>query len=190
MNYSTSIKQAFCLLIFLFSVLETFGQEPVDSSKQITTSIQRDSLTKTTGVYHNNETDDLSLMQLFFVLVFIGVILLGIGVGIVVAVLALLILFGLVSFGIVSTSVIVGLNKKSFEKGFKTFIVLGSTIGGLLVGGTSFWLFNKVVHWWSIQTAILTGSIAGLLGGLGFGFIAFYVLQKLTTYLKLKLNTL
>jgi hypothetical protein len=126
-------------------------------------------------------TDDFSPGMAFFALIGIGFILLCIGVGIALTVFALLIIFGLISFGILSASVMVGLNKKSFETGFKTFLVSASAVGGLILCGFSFWLLNKILHWWTAETAIATGAILGFLTGLAFGFIAFYILKRLTT---------
>lgn len=133
-------------------------------------------------------TGDFSPMQFFFVLILLGLILLCIGASIILIVLGLLFIFGLVSFGIVSASVIVGINRRSVEKGFKTFLILSLTIGGLLVGGTSFWILNKIVHWWTDIFAIFIGSVTGLLTGLGLGFLACYVLQQLTFYFRSKLD--
>jgi len=78
-----------------------------------------------------------------FALVFI---LVCVGVGVVLTVLGLLILFGLIGVGILSVSILVGLSKKSFTKGFKTFLVSTTTIGGLLIGLTGFWVLNKITH--------------------------------------------
>ncbi len=134
------------------------------------------------------ETDDFSPMQFFGVLLLFGIILLGVGAGIVLTICLLLMLFTLVSFGVLSTSLIVGLNKKSLKKGVKTFIVLSSAIGGLLLGLLSFWFQNKIQHWWSTQFALLSGAVCGLIGGLIFGALAFYLFRRLTVYFKRKLK--
>jgi hypothetical protein len=127
-------------------------------------------------------------MQFFAVLFLFGIVLLGVGAGIILTVLGLFILFGFVSFGILSTSLIVGLHKKSFEKGFKVFIVLSSTFVGLLLGLVSFWLQNKIQHWWTTPFALVSGAICGLLGGLVFGVLTFYVFKRLSSYFKIKLK--
>jgi hypothetical protein len=123
----------------------------------------------------------------FAVLLFIF-ILICVGVGIVLTVTVLLILFGLIGAGILSTSVLVGLNKKSFTKGFKTFLLSTSSMGGLLLGVIGFFILNKITHWWSLKIALFAGSLTGILAGLLFGFFAFFVIQKLTTLLKSKLR--
>jgi hypothetical protein len=124
---------------------------------------------------------------IFIVFAFIF-ILIYVGAGIVLTILGLLILFGLILAGILSASILVGLNKKSFKKGFKTFLVSITTIGGLIIGIIGFWMLNEIYHWWNIQTTLLIGSISGLLSGLVFGFFSYYVIQKFTTLLNSKLN--
>ena len=97
-------------------------------------------------------------------------------------------MFGLISVGILSASILVGVNKKSLATGFKTFLVSSSTIGGLVICGLGLWLLNKITHWWTTKTAIIIGATCGLLAGFIFGLLAFYILQQLTTFLKKKLN--
>ena len=103
--------------------------------------------------------------------------------------LFLLILFGLIGSGILSASVLIGLHKKSFTTGFKTFLVSTSTVGGLVFGLLGFWVLHKTVHWWSLQTGLIAGSLSGILGGFLFGLLAFYVIQKFTFFLKEKIKT-
>ncbi len=184
------MKQTNFILIFWFSMLTCltiFGQTS-DSIKPFTTAEKANTLMTTHNTADFDQSDDFSPGMLFFALIGLALILICVGAGIVLTVLGLLAIFGLVSFGVLSTSLIVGLNKKSFAKGFKTFIVLSSTVGGLLICGTGFWLFNKIVHWWTTQTAIFTGATCGLLAGLIFGLLANYILQRLTNYFKTKLN--
>ena len=135
------------------------------------------------------EYEDFAPGLAIFALFAFVFILVCVGAGIVLTVVGLLILFGFVGAGILSASILVGLNKKSFTKGFKTFLVSTTTIGGLLIGMTGFWILNKVTHWWTLKTTLFTGSITGLFTGLVLGLVAFYVIQKLTTYLKSKLKT-
>ncbi|HVA99540.1 MAG TPA: hypothetical protein VNG53_11655 [Bacteroidia bacterium] len=184
------MKRTLYLIIILFFSLtsfKTFGQK-TDSKVKIITSAQTDTIATEKSSAAYDESGDFSPGLFFFAMIGLVFLLTCVGTGIVLTVLGLLILFGLVSFGILSTSIIVGLNKKSFAKGFKTFIVLISTIGGLLFCVAVFWLYNKIVHWWTLQTTIIIGSTFGLLAGLAFGLLAFYVLQRLTTYFKQKLN--
>jgi hypothetical protein len=175
------------ILLFTLTSLRTFAQT-ADSTIQITNSVQTDTITTKSNSMKYDENDDFSPGLFFFAMIGFVFILVCVGAGIVLTVLGLLIIFGLVSFGILSTSIIVGLNKKSFAKGFKTFFVLASTFVGLIFFGVGFWLLNKIAHWWTTQTAIITGATSGLFAGLAFGLLAYYVLQRLTTYFKQKLN--
>lgn len=136
----------------------------------------------------NEGTGDFSPGLALFALIGIGFVLACVGAGIALTVLGLLIIFGLISFGVLSASVLIGINKKSFALGFKTFLVSTSTICGFLLCGFGFWILNQFLHWWTTQTALTIGAALGLFAGLAFGLISFYVLQRLTTYLKHQLK--
>jgi hypothetical protein len=138
--------------------------------------------------FEEHTDDDFSPALFLIVVAGIGFILLSVGAGIVLTVIALLMLFGLIGAGIVSTSVMIGLYTKSFEKGFKTFMVSAITICGIFASTIIFWLFNKIVHWFSTSTSLIIGSIVGLISGFLLGFTLFYVIQKLTSFLKNKLT--
>ena len=184
------MKQTIFILTFWFSMLTSltiFGQTN-DTINPSTSAVQADTQMTTHNTAELDPSDDFSPGLFFFAMIGFIFILVCVGAGIALTVLGLSIVFGLVSFGILSTSIIVGLNKKSFAKGFKTFIILASTIGGLLFCGAGFWLLNKIVHWWTGQTAILTGATCGLIAGLVFGLLANYILQRVTNYFKTKLN--
>lgn len=133
--------------------------------------------------------DDFAPGLAFFALIAFAFMFIFTGAGIVIAVIALLILFGLIGTGILSASILVGLYNKSFTKGFKTFLVALTTIGGLIISSTGLWLLNKlVVHWFSSQTAIFIGSLVGLTAGWILGTLLFLIIQKLTAFLKAKIN--
>jgi len=179
------VKKAFYILtIFFLNSNLTVGQ--------IASSIPPYKETEQPINKINPETEDYDNfapgLAIFALFAFIF-ILVCVGVGIVLTVAGLLILFGLIGTGILSASILVGLNKKSFTKGFKTFLVSTTTIGGLLFGITSFWILNKATHWWTFKTTLFAGSIIGLLTGLVLGLVTFFLIQKLTSYLKLKLKT-
>ena len=124
----------------------------------------------------------------FMVVIAAVFILVCVGAGIALTVIGLVLIFALISFGILSASVLVGLNKKSFALGFKTFLVSSSTIGGFILFALAFWVLNEVMHWWSAQDALTIGAALGFVAGLSFGFIAFYILRQLTTFLSRRLN--
>lgn len=174
MNLSTKLLIfLLTILMFIFLSAETLA---IDSAN-ITSQANQ----------YNDDFDGAPGLGIFVLLTFIF-ILICVGIGIVLAILLLLLIFGLIGAGILSVSVLVGLNKKSFSKGFKTLLISSSTIGGFLLGTSGFWLLNKITHWWTFPNSLLIGSVSGLLSGFLFGVFLFYVLQKLTTFLLLKLN--
>ncbi len=124
---------------------------------------------------------------IFAVLMFIF-ILVCIGVGIVVATLILLLLFGVIAIGLISSSILVGLYNKSFLKGFKIFIIGGSTMGCTILGIGSFIIYNKIVHYWSLQTSVFVGILSGSIAGFLLGIIIFYTVRKLTGFFYSKLK--
>lgn len=175
------------ILLLTFTTSLSFSQ--TTDSTQLTT-ITTDTLSQNqTDNFHEEIEDDFSPGLAMFALFGIGFMFICIGAGIVLTVIGVLILFGLIGAGILSASVFIGLYNKSFEKGFKTFIVSVSTVGGLFIGATGFWLLNKLVHWFTTQAALTIGSVGGLLTGFLLGLLVFYVLQKLTSFLKDKLKT-
>lgn len=184
------MKYFFYILTFsLFALLhvKTLGYTD-DTAQQIATANQSEALT----VGPSNDTyegaGDFSPMQFFAVLFLLGIALLMVGVGIGLLVLGLLIFFGLVSFGVLSTSLVVGINSRSIKSGFKTLVMLSSTIGGLLLGSVGFWFQNRVQHWWTSEFALISGAICGLFVGLLFGLLTVYVFRRLTNYFKRKLD--
>src|SRR5437868_385036 len=110
------------LLILLSLNFLSVEAQTSDSIKPASITIQSDSLSnnRKMGQDQFEGTDDFSPGLLFFALIGLCLICLSIGVGTALTVIGLLVLFGLISAGILSTSIIVGLNKKSFAKGFKT----------------------------------------------------------------------
>ena len=174
-------------LFFMLTCVTIFGQTNIKKNPSTFTG-QADSLITSRNTAELDPNDDFSTGLFSLAMIGFIFILVCVGAGIALTVLGLSIVFGLVSLGILSTSIIVGLNKKSLLKGFKTFIVLTSTIGGLLFCGMGFWLLNKILHWWTAQTAILTGAFCGLLAGVALGLLFNYILQRLTNYFKTKLK--
>ncbi len=185
----TTFMRIFSFIIYILLTTTTFSSfGNVSDSLQLTT-IKNDSLkTNQTENYHEEIEDDFSPGLLIFALFGLGLILLSVGAGIVLTVFGILILFGLIGAGILSASILVGLHNRSFGKGFKTFLISGTTVGGLFIGATGFWLLNKVVHWFTTSKALIIGAIGGLLTGMLLGIFLFYVIRKLTAFLKDKLK--
>jgi len=131
-----------------------------------------------------SEFDGPPFAPLFYLVAFI---IIGVGIGI--TLLVLLVLFGLVAYGILSASIIVGVHKRSFSKGFQLFLHLAFSIGGMVLGGALAWLISLIFDWGIPQNAILPGAILGLLLGLGISQVSFYIVQKLTARFKAHFNS-
>jgi hypothetical protein len=126
--------------------------------------------------------------MIFFGLAAVVFCLICIGAGIVLAAILALILFGFIAAGILSTSMLVGLQKKSLEKGFFTFWTSSVSILGAFLGTGTFYFLNRILHWNSTQTAILSGFAAGLLSGCFLAIISFYIFKRILLLLKNKFN--
>jgi hypothetical protein len=184
------MKQLFILITILLFTLagsNTFGQATDSLQATISPSVT-DSMVVANQPLTAEVADDFAPFLALVALGAIACMLVFVGAGIVLMVVALLLLFGLVSFSIISTSFMVGLHRKSFAKGFKTFVVLASTASGILLCGVGAFVFNQIVHWWPSSTAVIIGVCSGLVAGLILGWVANRMLQRLTTYFKQKLN--
>jgi hypothetical protein len=123
--------------------------------------------------------DDFSVGMMFFLVVGVVFSLICIGVGIVLTVLVILFLVGLVS-----SSVVAGMYQKSFLKGIKAFVRLSVMVGGVLTGSSGLWMLNKFTHWWTPKSALVSGAGIGLLSGYLLSILIFFVLRRLSIYLK------
>jgi hypothetical protein len=93
-------------------------------------------------------------------------------------------LFTMVSLGIVSTAIVVALHQKSFEKGFRTFVLLLCSIGGLTLGAVAFGVANRILHWVTLGVALLTGAGFGLVAGLVLGYANLFIIKRFAQYFK------
>ncbi|MCL9806552.1 hypothetical protein NAT51_13535 [Flavobacterium amniphilum] len=134
--------------------------------------------------------EDKEFNLFLFAMLIAGLIFVCLSVllAIVVAAVLLLLIFACITIGALSTSVLVGIHQKSFTSGFRTFILVFSTLGMTVIGTGSFWVFNRIVHWWSEIKAILIGMGAGLVSGLITGMILAFLIKKLSAFLKEKLD--
>lgn len=125
-----------------------------------------------------------------FAILILGIIFICISVliALLITILCLFAIFGFILVGAISTSILVGINKKSFTSGFKTFVTVFSTFAFGIIGIGSFWFLNKLLHWWSETKAITIGLSLGLISGLVTGLILAFVIKKLSTFLKAKLE--
>jgi len=184
------MKHIIYITAFFFFFLTNLApvRQTIDLTKQFVTLQQVNAGTETAGQVGYAESNDLAPGMFFFLLLALGLIIIFILACLILMVLGMFIIFGLVTAGILAASTITELNTRSIAKDFKKSILLASVIGGILFFGTLFWWYNKIVHWCTIQTAIITGMIYGLLTGLVLGLLGCYILKRLTNYFKRKLN--
>ncbi|NMH26750.1 spermidine synthase family protein [Flavobacterium silvaticum] len=136
----------------------------------------------------NPEDEEFNLF--LFAILMTGVIMVCLCfiVALILIALAIVVILGLIGIGALSASVIVGLSQKSLTKGFKTFVIVFSTLTSGVIAAFGFWGINSITHWWSTKMALLTGLGIGLVGGFAIGFIIAYLIRKLSNFIKLKLE--
>jgi hypothetical protein len=97
----------------------------------------------------------VAMMTAGFIAGFLGMCLLLAGI------------LALVMVGILSSSLLVGIYKRSFTAGFKTFLLLACGIFGALSGLCGFYLINSIFELHiSGPIVAATGSLGGALGGI------------------------
>jgi len=133
--------------------------------------------------------DEFNLFLLVFAIAFFSLILGAVIVGSIATAGLLLFLFTLVSVGILSTSVIVGLYKRSFFAGFKTLLVIVCGLGGAIGGVSIMWLVNRLFTLRLSHAVTLgSGALGGLTGGMLLGLCVYGIIRSLTGYFKKKLT--
>lgn len=173
-------KLIYILFIFLSFNSNIIGQPVTTYTDSISTAN-----------IENNEPvkDDFSPMQMFAFLLFIGFMLLCVGLGITAALAIMALMFLLVTSGVLSASIMYGFYQRSFLKGFKVFVIALSGIFGAIIGGLSWWLLlSKFSHWLNEQNAIIYGSLLGFIAGSLIGILAYTILKKIIVYFKNKMD--
>lgn len=103
------------------------------------------------------------------------------------AAVCILLFLGAIAVGIISASVAVGIAQRSFSKGLRMLLVLGSGFCGLLVGTFGCLLANDLFHLhFSRSEAIGMGALGGLAGGLVIGYTVYRTILMTFRYLKKK----
>jgi hypothetical protein len=175
-------------IIFLLFFVAGYAQvQPADSLSIVRT----DSAIAAPGasIGHEGDTPYHAAMTSFMILILITFLSFFIGAGIVVTLLVLLLLSGLISAGIVSVSILVGISQKSVAKGFKTFLLSAASVSGSLSGAIMLFAINNFfLHRITGMNAALIGALAGFLGGMIVAFFIFRVLQWIFNYYTANLN--
>ena len=125
---------------------------------------------------------------IIYAVVFIGIVFAAILVGAAIMVGFLVVLFALVSAGVLSTSILVGMHRRSAAAGFRTLLVIVCGLAGLFTGAVGLWLVGNIFTLnWKAQTALLTGALGGLVGGMVLGLVLFFIFNSFFRYCKRRL---
>lgn len=180
------MKYLLAIIILIFTTTLIAQAQGTDSAKRRTT--QADTTVANSPAAVDDVENDFAPGLLLFALVFIGIIAGAAAFGVAMTTIALLGIFAMVSFGIVSASIIAGLYTRSVTKGFKVFFILCSIVVGGLFGCTALYTLNIFTDWYSVDDAILMGSAFGLVAGLTGGMITLYFLKRLVAWLRTKIT--
>lgn len=127
--------------------------------------------------------------MLLIVLMVMAFLCFLIGAGIVVAAVGFLLLFGFVSLGVISASVMVGLHQKSLSFGFRTAVYLFGAIGGVFLGMVAFPLLGLVLEMTQdVGAPMLLGGACGLIAGLLSGHLFLRMLSWTGAHFRRKIN--
>jgi hypothetical protein len=135
------------------------------------------------------EDDEFNLFLFTLVFVFISGVAGAAIIGAMAAALLLFFIFSLISLGAISTSIGIGLYKRSYEAGFKTFFVIVFGISCGMVGAIGLPMVNMIFNMpVTAPVAVLIGSITGILGGYIMAVSTFRLFQMFIRFLYKRLN--
>lgn len=134
-----------------------------------------------------NNDDNFIAVLLVMGALFFGITLI---IGVVICLLFILILIGLISAGLISTSVLVGYQQKSVSKGFKTFFISTSILGSTIVSVIFFRVLNSIYDWTTPSNSIIFGFFFGLISGGLLGILIFIALKKIIFILNKKYQSI
>jgi len=128
--------------------------------------------------------DEFNLFLLTFAIAFCSAIIGATIVGAFAAAIVFLFLFAMASAGILSTSILIGIYRRSIAAGFRAFLIILCGIGGILIGTPGFWLVNRIFDLpLTNLTSAVIGAAGGLIGGIILGIIIFKPIRLLSTFL-------
>lgn len=125
--------------------------------------------------------EGMNIFLLVIATIFMGVMIGAAIIGAFLAAAVALLFFALVGFGLLSTSILIGLYQRSLSAGFKTLLVLSFGMACAIAGSAGLLLLHRFVPLpFSDTKLLLIGFTAGLAGGSILGIIAFKILKMLT----------
>ena len=174
-------------ILFLIINLTTAGQS-VDTANLSIPRAQSDSLALSKNPSEIVGDNGFSPLMGIFLIMFVVAIGIGIGAGISIAVFILLTIIGVISAGVISTSMINGYHQKSISKAFSTLVILSFTIVSLITGTLIPLIVIEIYEIPNVQFLIVVGSLIGLLVGYGLGLLALFFIKFTIIYFKQKFS--
>ena len=173
------VVASFLLFFTLFLVCPNTSSAQQDTSLRkkadSSVSIQKDQTIK------EDEEFNVFLISIagFFICAIIGVAIAGTIIGLMI----LFGIFGLLSIGIISVSVVAGFYRRSFQYGFKSFVILVSTFAGTIIGAFGLLIIPRLLGYTiSVEKALIVGALGGLVGGVILGLINYQALKQSAIY--------
>lgn len=175
------------ILLLLFFCL-CFFSIPYNLPAQNDTAKQVQADTTKIQIQEANEPDnEFNLFLITFAIAFFTAISIAAFIGTISAIAIILIIFLLISAGILSSSFLIGLYKKSFASGFKALLLITGSLTGILLGIAGLWIGIKIFELnLSLQNALWIGAAGGCIGGMLMGYLIFRALQLILLYAKKK----
>jgi hypothetical protein len=128
-------------------------------------------------------------MALFF-LVFLVVALILIGVGIVVGIFLCCVAAVLVGVGVVSSSIVLGLFRRSSALGVRMFLLQCGVLAGLPAGILCAWLVQSLFEpYGNSRLVFLYGALGGALGGVIIALLVDLILRRLRGWATTKVTS-
>lgn len=165
-------------------------------SAQTSNTVQKDTTAANLHAVRPTDTipepdDEFNLFLLIFAICVLSFTLGAVLTGVILVSIVLLAIVAMSTAGIISAAIIMSIYKRSFAAGFKTLLLTGCSIGGIIAGGSSFWLIARLFHLQvNSATAITAGILSGLAGGILLALSLYKVIRLLSTYGKNKLADL
>lgn len=130
--------------------------------------------------------NDFSPAVFFAFLILGAVFLMLLGIGVAVGIFMLLLVVAGLSFGLLSASVLVGYLNKSVATGFRTFVLIVSSLLGVPVGIFSVVVLQSLQNQpLNFQEIIVPGGLVGSIGG----FVTGVLFMRLIMYLKTRVES-
>lgn len=188
MKYSFLLTFVALLLAF-GGLAQTPNGDSANHMVRDSAAVKKDSAAVARIANANADNDDFPPPALFVVFM----ILVGIAAGaaIIGSAIAVVILGGLTlmaTAGVLSAGALVGLYRRSMSAAFKTVLLLGGGLAGIVIGSGGFYLVNRYCHLhFATRMALLSGAGGGLLGGLLLGLLVYALARVVLKLLKERL---